>query len=327
MKIYMAPLEGITTYLYRNLHHKYFGGVDKYFTPFLSPGPNQGLSVKEAKDALPENNQGMPLVPQVLTNRAEDFLNAAKVLGAYGYREINLNLGCPSGTVTAKKKGSGLLLYPDELDAMLGQIFSDPDVAAGNIEVSIKTRVGKNSPEEWPGLLDIYSQYPLKELIVHPRIQKDFYKNTPNDGCFALALEKSPSPVVYNGDIFTEEACQRLTEKFPKVETVMLGRGLIRDPALAEKIGGPGKPEWRGRESARLCAFHDELLDGYCRIMSGERPVLFKMKEIWSYMIEVFPGREKAAKRIRKAVRLSEYRQAANEILCGEFGCFEGENR
>lgn len=323
MKFYFAPMEGITTYPYRNLHHKYFGGADKYFTPFLAPGPSQGLSVKEVKDALPENNEGTPLVPQILTNRAGDFLNAARVLRAFGYREINLNLGCPSGTVTAKKKGSGLLYYPEELKAMLDEVFSDPDVQRKDIEVSIKTRIGKNSVGEWPGLLKIYNQYPLKELIIHPRIQKDFYRNTPNWEVFGKAFEESKNPVVYNGDIFSEEDFWKFTETFPQVETVMLGRGLIRNPMLAEQLKkrqtereAADSAEGSGsRNLARLKAFHDELLEAYCQSMSGDRNVLFKMKEIWSYMIFSFPENGKVEKKIRKSTRLSEYKQIVGELF------------
>ena len=174
MRIYFAPMEGITTYTYRNLHWKYFGGADAYFTPFLSPGPGQGMSVKELRDILPENNQGTPVIPQLLTNRAEDFLSAAGRLADYGYREINFNLGCPSGTVTAKKKGSGFLGEPEALDRFFDRVFSDPLIVREGLLVSVKTRIGLESPAEWPRLLEIYNRYPLKELIIHPRVRKDF---------------------------------------------------------------------------------------------------------------------------------------------------------
>ena len=185
MHLYFAPLEGITTYPYRNLHHKYFGGVDKYFTPFLAPGPEQGMSVKEMRDVLPENNAGVPVVPQILTNRAGDFLLASKKLAEMGYREINLNLGCPSGTVTAKKKGSGFLLYPDDLDRFFDEVFSDASVRNGEFQISVKTRIGKNEVEEWPEIMAIYNRYPISELTVHPRIQKEFYKGVPHLDVFA----------------------------------------------------------------------------------------------------------------------------------------------
>lgn len=313
MQLYFAPLEGITSCTYRNLHHKYYGGVEKYYTPFLSPGPGSGLGIKELRDVLPEHNPGIRVIPQVMTNRAGDFLRSAEALGELGYREININLGCPSGTVVAKKKGSGLLLYPEELDRFLDEIFSDGRVIRGEIQVSVKTRIGKNSKEEWPRLMEIYNQYPLKELIIHPRLQKDFYKNCPDLEVFGEALHASKNPVVYNGDIVSPGDMAQLLERFPEVETVMLGRGLIRNPELAERILSGAEGD--GFERERLRRFHDELLEQYMELMSGERNVLFRMKDIWFFLIGLFPGSEKTAKRIRKATRLSEYRAAVDELL------------
>ena len=150
----------------------------------MSPSAENGLSTRELKDVLPENNGEIRPVPQLLVNHPEGFLKGARLLRDLGYREINLNLGCPSGTVTAKKKGSGLLMYPEELDALLDRIFSDPMVTGGEILVSVKTRIGKNSPEEWPQLMEIYNQYPIYELTIHPRIQKDFIRTTRIWRCF-----------------------------------------------------------------------------------------------------------------------------------------------
>lgn len=313
MEFYFAPLEGITGYTYRNLHHKYYSGVEKYYTPFLSPGPEVGLGIKELRDVIPENNPDIPLVPQLLTNRAGDFLKSMEVLGEYGYHEINLNLGCPSGTVTAKKKGSGFLYYPQELDRFLDEIFKDRRVRDGEFQVSVKTRIGKNSPEEWPELMEIYNRYPLKELIIHPRIQKDFYKNTPNLEVFEGALAQSKNPVVYNGDIFSDGDFKRFRERFPAVKTVMLGRGLIQNPELARMLQEERSSE--AFDKIRLKKFHDELLEQYCGLMSGERNVLFRMKELWFYMIRLFPDHPKTEKKIKKSTRLTEYRAAVDELL------------
>ena len=295
MEFYFAPMEGITSYTYRNLHHRFFGGVEKYYTPFLSPSAENGLSTRELKDVLPENNGEIRPVPQLLVNHPEGFLKGARLLRDLGYREINLNLGCPSGTVTAKKKGSGLLMYPEELDALLDRIFSDPMVTGGEILVSVKTRIGKNSPEEWPQLMEIYNQYPIYELTIHPRIQKDFYKNHPDLEVFSSALEASKNPVVYNGDIFTAADYRRFREQFPTVERIMLGRGLIMDPELGEKLlkieaeeigmDGTCKGTEDGPDLARLRQFHDALFEAYGELMSGDRNVLFRMKELWAHMI------------------------------------------
>lgn len=313
MEFYFAPLEGITSYTYRNLHRKYYSGVEKYYTPFLSPGPETGLGIRQLRDVIPENNPNILLVPQLLTNRAGDFLKSMEVLGEYGYREINLNLGCPSGTVTAKKKGSGFLYYPQELDRFLDEVFKDRQIWSGEFQVSVKTRIGKNSPEEWPELMEIYNRYPLKELIIHPRIQRDFYNNIPNLEVFEDALVQSKNPVVYNGDIFSDRDFRRFRERFPAVKTIMLGRGLIQNPELARAL-----KEERSSEifdKTRLKNFHDELLEQYCDRMSGERNVLFRMKELWFYMIRLFPDHPKVEKKIKKATRLAEYRAAVDELL------------
>ena len=314
MHIYFAPLEGITTYPYRNLHHKYFGGVEKYFTPFLAPGPEQGMSVKEMRDILPENNAGVPVVPQILTNRAGDFLLASKKLSEMGYREINLNLGCPSGTVTAKKKGAGFLLYPDDLDRFFDEVFSDAAVRNGEFLVSVKTRIGKNEVEEWPELMQVYNRYPIHELTVHPRIQKEFYKGTPHLDVFTDILKESRNPVVYNGDLFTVEKVKEFREKFPTVGTVMIGRGLIRNPALAEMILQE-ETELEADILPRIREFHDALFEHYRETMSGDRNLLFRMKDLWSYMLAEVPDSEKLAKKIRKSQHVPEYLAAVEEVF------------
>lgn len=314
MHIYFAPLEGITTYPYRNLNHKYFGGVEKYFTPFLAPGPEQGMSVKEMRDVLPENNAGVPVVPQILTNRAGDFLLASKKLSEMGYREINLNLGCPSGTVTAKKKGAGFLLYPDDLDRFFDEVFSDAAVRNGEFLVSVKTRIGKNEVEEWPELMQVYNRYPIHELTVHPRIQKEFYKGTPHLDVFTDILKESRNPVVYNGDLFTVEKVKEFREKFPTVGTVMIGRGLIRNPALAEMILQE-ETEPEADILPRIREFHDALFEHYRETMSGDRNLLFRMKDLWSYMLAEVPDSEKLAKKIRKSQHVPEYLAAVEEVF------------
>lgn len=314
MHIYFAPLEGITTYPYRNLHHKYFGGVEKYFTPLLAPGPEQGMSVKEMRDVLPENNAGVPVVPQILTNRAGDFLLASKKLSEMGYREINLNLGCPSGTVTAKKKGSGFLLYPDDLDRFFDEVFSDAAVRNGEFLVSVKTRIGKNEVEEWSELMQVYNRYPIHELTVHPRIQKEFYKGTPHLDVFTDILKESRNPVVYNGDLFTVEKVKEFREKFPTVGTVMIGRGLIRNPALAEMILQE-ETEPEADILPRIREFHDALFEHYRETMSGDRNLLFRMKDLWSYMLAEVPDSEKLAKKIRKSQHVPEYLAAVEEVF------------
>ncbi|MDO5349326.1 MAG: tRNA-dihydrouridine synthase family protein [Lachnospiraceae bacterium] len=306
MKIYFAPMEGITTWSYRRIYEKHFGQMDKYVTPFLSPCQDRRFTHRELQEILPEHNEGMQVVPQLLTCRSEDFIWAARELKQMGYEEINLNLGCPSGTVVSKRKGSGFLAYPKELDEFLARIFDELDM-----KISIKTRIGKERPEEFSELLSIYNRYPISELIIHPRVQKEFYKGAPHMDVFAAALRDSRNPVCYNGDLFTCSDVQRLQECFPQVQTIMLGRGLIANPALVRMLVGMEDADRKGR----LRQFHDELYHQYQETMPGERPVLFKMKELWFYMICLFEDSERLGKKLRKSQHLREYEEAVEGLF------------
>lgn len=315
MRFEMAPLEGITTYIYRNAHARHFGKMDKYYTPFLSLHKEKEFSHKELNEILPEHNEGLYVIPQVLTNSAEDFLKAAQKLKEIGYNEVNINIGCPSGTVTAKGKGAGMLENPESLDAFLAEIFERTPIS-----VSVKTRLGMSDAEEWDRLLEIYNRYPLKELIVHARVREDFYKNTPNWEAFGKALSDSRCPVCYNGDIFDRAGYDKLTQTFPALESVMLGRGLITNPALFgelqdRKPDAPNNENQNIAEKERLRAFHDELYAGYQVIQSGEKNILFRMKEFWVYMIQSFENAEKYGKKIRKANSCAEYEKIINQLF------------
>lgn len=307
MQYYVAPLEGITGYIFRNVHHKYFPGADKYFIPFIEPKPNSKkiFSAREREDILPENNRGMCVVPQILTNKWEDFVWTAKHLREYGYDEVNINLGCPSKTVVSKKRGAGFLAFPEEVDDFLAHIFEALDM-----KISVKTRLGKEEPEEFTHLLEIYNKYPLAELIIHPRTQKEFYGFTPHYEVFAEALEQTCLPVCYNGDVTTEPDCRDILRRFPQISGVMIGRGILRSPGLIGEI--------HGEEAADICRlhnFHDELYANYKQEMPGDTQVLFKMKELWTYLRHSFSIEEKTAKKLFKARHLCEYDAAVSAIF------------
>lgn len=305
MRYYFAPMEGITGYIYRNAHHTLFPGIDKYFSPFLVPNHNHRFSYREMQDIMPEHNNQIQLVPQILTNQADAFIWTALELKQLGYEEVNLNLGCPSGTVVSKNKGSGFLALRDELDLFLDQVCSELQM-----KISIKTRIGKDSPDEFYELLRIFNKYPLEELIIHPRIQKDYYKNTPNTEVFGDALATSCNPVCYNGDIFTAADYDRFIGKFPGIQAMMLGRGLLMNPSLLN-----------GMEDHRLLSkdifreFHDMIYHGYQDTISGGRNVLFKMKELWFYMGRMFTNPEKYLKKIKKAEKLIDYEIAVSNLF------------
>lgn len=300
-----APLEGITTFLFRNAHHRLFGGADRYFMPFFSPAAEHLLTARELRELSPSNNFAPSLVPQVMTRRAEDFLWAAEQVRDMGYSEVNLNLGCPSGTVAAKGKGAGFLARPEELDRFFAEVFEKTP-----LPVSVKTRLGIRDAEEFWPLLEIFNRYPIVELTIHPRVQKEFYRGTAHRDVFARALEQSRNPVCYNGDLLTVEGCNALRAEFPQVASVMIGRGAIADPALFRKMrGGPAAT----REE--LQAFTGELYEGYCRVYGQAGPAAQRMKELWFYLIRLFDNGDKLAKAMRRLKHPWEYEQLEDAIF------------
>ena len=234
-----APLDGITKVVFRQVYHRMFGGADRYFIPFFSPTDQHILTKRDQRELDPAANAGLPVVPQVMTCRAPDFLWAAEIVADMGYTEVNLNLGCPSGTVTAKGKGAGFLAKPEELERFLDTVFD-----AAPCAVSIKTRLGLREPEESERLLDIYNRYPIACLTIHPRVQKQFYKGTVHRDWFAWAAERSRNPLCYNGDLVTVEDCTVFAVDFPAIDAVMIGRGAIADPALLRKLRGGVPNTW-----------------------------------------------------------------------------------
>ena len=319
MNLYLATLEGITGHIYRNALHQCFDGFDKYFIPFFSPNQKGLFSTSEKKDVMPEHNQGMEVIPQILTSDPEDFLDTAVKLKEYGYTEVNLNLGCPSGTVAAKGKGAGFLKDTEKLARFLGEVSEGME--RENLHFSIKTRVGVESEEEFQTLLGLYNQCPLTELIIHPRVLKDFYKYNVRMNAFKEGFEKSRHSVCYNGDIFRRKDYDRLVKEYPDLDKIMMGRGIMMTPFLMEEIADGTSQKVSGKMSAdrkadRLEKFHRLLCDGYTHVMSGDRPVLFKMKELWGFLIHSCPEEEKLMKKIRKAQHLAEYEGVVSELFC-----------
>jgi len=306
MKYYLAPLEGLTVFIYRNAYKKYFGdNFDKYFAPFVVPNKSRSLKTRELRDILPENNMGINLVPQILTNDSEGFITTARKLQQLGYKEINLNLGCPSGTVVSKGRGSGFLAKREELDKFLEEIFKIDDM-----KISIKTRLGKDSPEEFYELIKIYNKYPLEELIIHPRTRQDFYGNMPNLDVFREALSLSKNPLCYNGDIFTVEKHKEFIQAFPEVNSIMIGRGIIANPALMNEI-----KYGTFADKKVVKEFHDEIFQKYREIFNEDKNAIFRMKEFWGYMIHIFSDNKKYAKKIKKAQKLVDYNEAVESLF------------
>ena len=305
MRYDFAPMEGITGALFRRLHHQFFPGVDRYYMPFLSPTRDHVFTPRELREILPENNPDAEVIPQLLTKVPEDFLWAAGELAAMGYQTVNLNLGCPSGTVVAKGKGSGMLADPSALDAFLDAVFSRAPCA-----VSVKTRLGLSDPEEFGPLLEIYNHYPLAELIVHPRVQKDGYRHPVRLEAFAPILAASRHPVCFNGGLVTTQDCRDLVDRFSGICGVMIGQGLVANPALVRQIrGGPGA-DWEA-----LRAFHEALFGGYSQLFGSAHNAMMRMKELWAYLIRLFRDSGPYAKRLRKARDPQTFSQAVDAVF------------
>ena len=343
MKIYMAPLEGITGYIYRNAYEKFFGGVDKYYAPFISPSEKCAMVPKDRKDLDPSNNSGICLVPQILTCKAEHFIDASNELMTLGYKEVNLNLGCPSGTVCSKRKGAGFLMETDLLKAFLDDIYEYG--AAKGLDISIKTRLGYSDPDEFYYLVDIFNEFPISELTIHPRIRADYYKGEPRLEYYKYATEHCKAPLVYNGNVFSCDDYNRVVcevgagsvgadslkaGSVKAVDRVMLGRGIISNPYLVEELRGSladGSSAGRGSSGSsaddglkRFWELHDYLYEEYKKFIAPDINVLYRMKELWSYWRLNFErledGRDYARdmKHLMKVKKLFEYENILNGI-------------
>lgn len=345
MNIYFAPLEGITGFVLRNAYESCFPGtIDRYFAPFIAASCRKKLAARDLRDVLPENNKGICLIPQLLANKGEDFISTAQMLQQFGYRELNLNLGCPSATVVTKKRGAGLLAEPELLKVFLTECY---DWAEGKgIRLSIKTRIGMAEEAEWEKLLSLYESFPVSELIIHPRVREDYYQGRIREEAFAQAYRKicteHEQPAVqlcYNGDIVRKEQIQKLADAYPKMPAVMIGRGFLMRPGftaglLRQNGEMPGETaETGGLETEKdvnkdkFWIFHDRIYEGYRAYLQGDKPVLFKMKELWSYLQVGFneiaggsnPKTDKLMKQLRKCNTCADYDSVIRQLklLCG----------
>ena len=305
MIFYAAPMEGITRYIYRNTHAGHYGGVDAYYAPFLCPKEKGSLTRREKNDINPDNNEGLKVIPQILTNDAGRFLILARRLKEAGYDHVNLNLGCPSKTVVNKGRGSGFLRDPEGLYAFFEKVFEKCPV-----DVSVKTRLGMHDPQEVHRLTEIFNQFPIRALIVHARVRDDFYENTPDLKTFKEVLKESIHPVCYNGDINSREDYDRLMKECPDLDRVMIGRGMIGNPEIFEEI-----KEGKKRDLKRLSDFLADVEESYLRVMPGQSNTLFKMKEIWFYILPTLACGSDYRKDIRKVKTISEYRMLVRDII------------
>lgn len=312
MQYYYAPMEGLTDAVARAAHYQYYpaGRPDAYYAPFISPTREHTVDPRKLRDILPDNpyNQGVPLVPQILCKNVEDFCWLARELAAMGYGEVNLNLGCPSGTVTAKGKGAGMLRDPKALDEFLDGIFS----AGLPVALSVKTRLGVREAEEFGPLLEIYNQYPIKRLIVHARVLKDYYKNEPRWAAFEQALAASKNPLCYNGSLNTAAEVAAYAAAHPQLDSIMLGRGLIANPELLQQVyrGGAAAPD---RDT--LHAYVDALYEGYVKQFGNHGNAVRRMKGFWSCLFCLFDDHDALEKTLRRADDRWAYETAVAQVF------------
>ena len=300
MKLYFAPLEGITTYTYRETHAKMFGVNSTYFAPFISPSEHERIGKKAMRDILPENNLVQKPYVQVLTNKAELFLRFCNQIKELGFDKVNINLGCPAGTVVKKGRGSGFLRDTYALDRFLDEVFKKSD-----IEISLKTRIGYFDGDEMDELLEIYNKYPASFVVIHPRVRNQLYNGKPDMNVFEKSYKLSKNKVSYNGDICSVEDFINITRVYPDLHSVMIGRGAIKNPAIFREIRGGSK-----LSKEEIIEFTERLCENYNKILTSDVFTLHKLKEVWRYMIENFSDENKIAKRIKKSAKLSEFMTA-----------------
>ncbi|MBO6000109.1 MAG: tRNA-dihydrouridine synthase family protein [Lachnospiraceae bacterium] len=316
MKYYFAPMEGITGYCFRQVHHKFFPGLDAYYTPFIAANKTLSFSGREKKEFDPLNNKDIPTVPQLMGNDAGAFLFAAGEMAGRGYGEINFNLGCPASTVVSHHRGAGMLADTERLDAFFDEVFEGLEKHPLPAVISVKTRIGMTDPDELPAILDVYEKYPIAKLIVHPRVRSEFYSGEVHEDAFAYVLERARCPVVYNGDIRSMQDIRRIAALFPEAEGIMCGRGLLIDPAMLR--GLCGEEDAAGQSSGALVRkFHNELISTYLREYGDEAQTLSKMKEIIYWLGQGYENSDKLVTRMRHSKDLPEYRMYAEKMFSG----------
>lgn len=304
----LAPLRGFTDAVFRNVFQKHFGGVDEAVAPFVASLKGRRVKPTHLRDLLPEKNRAMPVVPQILSNAGGEFVRLAESLIRLGYEEINWNLGCPYPMVAKKRRGSGLLPYPETIDRLLDEILGSI-----SCRLSIKTRLGRFSPAEMTPLIPVFNRYPLARVIIHPRVGEQMYEGRVDLDEFERCQAQLVHPIVYNGDITDAQRFNELRERFAMVSGWMLGRGVIADPFLPETI--KGLPNSGLHKTQRFMAFHQDLVEGYSQIFCGPGHVLDRMKGFWRYFAEGFAKDRKILKRVRKATSLSYYEDIVADFL------------
>lgn len=309
LKLYQAPLQGFTDYTYRRVFAECFGGIDKFFVPYLSYGKGREIKKSALREVFPENNPMSRVVPQVLFSDAAELLDLTSVLAGYNYREINLNLGCPYPMATNKGRGAAWLQRPDKLSASLEKLFAGfPEV-----KFSVKMRAGMTDKNDCLAIFEVLNQFSLEEVIFHPRTADQMYDGKADAQVFASALSLVKAPMVYNGDILSPSDFNQLKAILPEQNAFMIGRGLLINPLLARQLHG--EVQERKESRGKMRHFHDTLLGEYAARLDGDGHLLMKMNQFWTYFSQSFDNPHKAMKLIKKSGSMNKYNAAVAEIF------------
>jgi len=303
-----SPLQGFTDFRFRNVHQQYFGGIDVYYAPYIRFNGKPIIKSGYQKDLDPKNNQVPHLVPQVMTNSAEEFLLAADYVRSLGYNELNWNLGCPYPMVTDKGLGSGLISQPSRISAILDEVYSKSDII-----VSMKMRLGYLSNTEILTSFEVLNNYPLKSIGIHARLGCDLYTSQVDLDGFERCIAATPHMLYYNGDIVSVEVFRKLSTRFPSISHWMLGRGLLADPFLPMmiKMDTLSYPEDRMKMFSK---YHDRLCSAYSEKVTGDKALIRKMSSYWEYFASTFKT-PRLFKKIRKAKTMEVYDQLVSEFF------------
>lgn len=304
-----SPLQGFTDFRFRNAFHKHFGGIDTFYSPYIKLNGKLVVKGSYERDILPENNSTLEVIPQIITNDAEEFLFVAKYVQQFGYKELNWNLGCPYPMVAKCGMGSGLIKNTDQIEHILKRVHNETDII-----VSMKMRMGYENATEILDVFPILEQYPIKNIAIHARIGKQLYKGGVDLDSFQKCLDTSKQKIYYNGDITSVTKFNELQERFPSIEHWMIGRGLIADPFLPSMIKN-NTTEYPKNKLEIFEAFHDEIYQEYDAYLSGPTPIRMKMLGFWEYFSESFSNPQKTFKKIKKAGNSKNYEIAVKEIF------------
>lgn len=304
-----SPLQGFTDFRFRNAFHRYFGGIDTFYAPYIRLQGRLVIKNSYQIDLDPENNSTLNVIPQVMTNDPDEFLFVVKYVQSLGYKELNWNLGCPYPMVTKSGMGSGMICQPAKIDDVLHKAHNESDIV-----VSMKMRMGYDNPEEILGTFPILDKYPLKNIAIHARIGKQLYKGPVDLDAFEKCITATKHKLYYNGDITSVPAFKAIEERFPQLDHFMIGRGLIADPFLPSMIKN-NTTEYPKNRWDIFSEFHDTIYHQYDAYLSGPTPIKMKMQGFWQYFAETTSNPHKTYKAIKKATNPQKYREAVNQIL------------